>query len=147
MFKKITIITYILLSFNFNSFANESQKSLRVGLLAPFSGEYKDIGQSIMLSLKLALDEINDDNIKIFPRDSGYNNPKKLIQSVDSLRDENIKIVIGPISHEDFKHLSAFKDMIFISPSNISPEFSNNIISIGISLESQLNAITNFLRR
>ena len=42
-------------------------KILKVGLLAPFSGEYKDMGQSIMLSLQLALDEINDDQIKIFP--------------------------------------------------------------------------------
>ena len=147
MFKKIIIITYILLSFNFNSFANERQKSLRVGLLAPFSGEYKDIGQSIMLSLKLALDEINDDNIKIFPRDSGYNNPKKLIQSVGSFRDENIKIVIGPISHEDFKHLSAFKDMIFISPSNIDPKIQNNILSVGVSLESQIKSIENFVKK
>ena len=146
MYKKIIIITYILLSFNFNSFAEENQKSLRVGLLAPFSGEYKDIGQSIMLSLQLALDEINDDNIKIFPRDSGFNNPKKLIQSVESLKDENIKIVIGPISHEDFKNLSAFKDMIFISPSNIDPKIQNNILSIGVSLESQIKSIENFIK-
>ena len=146
MYKKIIIITYILLSFNFNSFAEENQKSLRVGLLAPFSGEYKDIGQSIMLSLQLALDEINDDNIKIFPRDSGFNNPKKLIQSVESLRDENIKIVIGPISHEDFKNLSAFKDMIFISPSNIDPKIQNNILSVGVSLESQIKSIENFIK-
>ena len=146
MYKKIIIITYILLSFNFNSFAEENQKSLRVGLLAPFSGEYKDIGQSIMLSLQLALDEINDDNIKIYPRDSGFNNPKKLIQSVESLRDENIKIVIGPISHEDFKNLSAFKDMIFISPSNIDPKIQNNILSVGVSLESQIKSIENFIK-
>ena len=76
--KKIVIITYILLSFNFKTFADENQKSLKVGLLAPFSGEYKDIGQSIMLSLQLALDEIGDDQIKIFPRDSGFNNSEKL---------------------------------------------------------------------
>ena len=146
MYKKIIIITYILLSFNFNSFAEENQKSLRIGLLAPFNGEYKDIGQSIMLSLQLALDEINDDNIKIYPRDSGFNNPKKLIQSVESLRDENIKIVIGPISHEDFKNLSTFKDMIFISPSNIDPKIQNNILSVGVSLESQIKSIENFIK-
>ena len=104
MLKKIVIITYILLFYNFNSFADENQKNLKVGLLAPFSGEYKDMGQSIMLSLQLALDEINDEKIKIFPRDSGYNNPEKLKQSLESLREENIKIVIGPISHEDFKN-------------------------------------------
>ena len=37
--------------------------------------------------------------------------------------------------------------MIFISPSNISPEFTNNIISIGISLESQLSALTKFIKK
>ena len=77
--------------------------------MAPFSGEYKDMGQSIMLSLQLALDEINDDKIQIFPRDSGYNNPEKLIQSLESLKEENIKIVIGPISHEDFKFCQIIK--------------------------------------
>ena len=147
MLKKIIIITYILLFYNFNSFADENQKSLKVGLLAPFSGEYKDMGQSIMLSLQLALDEINDENIKIFPRDSGFNNPEKLIQSVQSLKDENIKIVIGPISHEDFKNLSAFKDMIFISPSNINPNIQTNILSVGVSLESQIKSIENFIKK
>tara|TARA_Y200000002_G_C22637903_1_gene645568 strand:- start:131 stop:1285 length:1155 start_codon:yes stop_codon:yes gene_type:complete len=147
MLKKIIIITYILLFNNFNSFADENQKSLKVGLLAPFSGEYKDMGQSIMLSLQMALKEINDDNIKIYPRDSGFNNPDKLIQSVESLKEENIKIVIGPISHEDFKNLTAYKNMIFISPSNINPKVQSNILSVGISLESQIKSIEDFIKK
>ena len=65
MLKKLITFTYILLFINFNSFAEETKKFLKVGLLAPFSGEYKDMGHSIMLSLQLALDEINDDNLKI----------------------------------------------------------------------------------
>ena len=144
--KKIILLTYILLSLNQNSFADENEKLLKVGLLAPFSGEYRDMGQSIMLSLQLALDEIDDDNIKIFPRDSGFNNPKKLMESVESFKDENIKIVIGPISHEDFKHLSMYKEMIFISPSNIDPKIQNNILSVGVSLESQIKSIENFVK-
>ena len=147
MLKKIIIITYILLFNNFNSFADENQKSLKVGLLAPFSGQYKGMGQSIMLSLQMALKEINDDNIKIYPRDSGFHNPDKLIQSVESLKEENIKIVIGPISHEDFKNLSAYKNMIFISPSNINPKVQSNILSVGISLESQMKSIEDFIKQ
>ncbi len=88
---------------NINSFADENKRHLKIGLLAPFSGEYRDIGQSIMLSLQLALKEIGDDNIIIFPRDSGFNNQAKLIQSINSLRDENVKIVIGPINFDDFE--------------------------------------------
>jgi len=146
MLKKLITFTYILLFINFNSFAEETKKFLKVGLLAPFSGEYKDMGHSIMLSLQLALDEINDDDLKIFPRDSGFNNPKKLIQSVESLREEGVKIVIGPISQEDFKSLSNFKDMIFISPSNINPKIQSNILSVGVSLESQIKSIENFIK-
>ena len=146
MLKKLITFTYILLFINFNSFAEETKKSLKVGLLAPFSGEYKDMGQSIMLSLQLALDEINDDDLKIFPRDSGFNNPKKLVRSVESLREEGVKIVIGPISQEDFKSLSSFKDMIFISPSNINPKIQSNILSVGVSLESQIKSIENFIK-
>ena len=37
--------------------------------------------------------------------------------------------------------------MIFISPSNINPEFNDNIISIGISFESQMNALMNFIKK
>ena len=48
--------------------------------------------------------QINDENKKIFPRDSGYNN-RKNEAIFESLRKENIKIAIGPISHEDFKIL------------------------------------------
>ena len=147
MSKLIIFITYILIFFNFNSFADENKKLLKVGLLAPFSGEYKDMGQSIMLSLQLALDEINDDQIKIFPRDSGFNDPKKLIQSLESFREENIKIIIGPINNEDFKELTAYKDMLFISPSNINPKIQDNILSVGVSLESQIKSIESFIKK
>ncbi len=147
LFLKKLILTYILLSFNFNCFAEDNQKSLRVGLLAPFSGEYKDMGQSIMLSLQLALGEIGDDNIKIYPRDSGYNNQEKLIQSIESLKEQNIKIVIGPIDNKDFDILETYKNMIFISPSNMDPKVQNNIISMGISLEAQLKSIEQFIKK
>ena len=50
MFKKVLLSTYILLLLNFNSFADENKNVLKIGLLAPFSGEYRDIGQSIMFS-------------------------------------------------------------------------------------------------
>ena len=145
MFKKILLITYILIFFNNNSFAEENKNILRVGLLAPFSGEYRDIGQSIMLSLQLALKEVNDDNITIYPRDSGFNDKQKFLSAVESLRQENVKIVIGPTNFNNFNYLNNYRDMIFISPSNTNPKVQDNVLSIGVSLESQIKAIENFL--
>ena len=58
--KLIIIIVYILIFFNSNLISNEKNNVLKVGLLAPLSGEYKDLGNSLLYSLQLALDEIND---------------------------------------------------------------------------------------
>ena len=136
--KFIIIIAYILIFFNSNLQGNENNNILKVGLLAPLSGEYKELGDSLLYSLQLALDEINDKNVQIIPRDSGSNNKKKLIKAIQEIRSQGVNIVIGPINNEDFDEVKKFNDMIFISPSNINPEFQNNIISIGVSLESQI---------
>ena len=37
--------------------------------------------------------------------------------------------------------------MIFISPSNINPKIQSNILSIGISLESQIKSIEEFYKK
>jgi len=62
----ITFLFYICLLLNTNLTANENDGKLRVGLLAPFSGEYKNLGESLLLSTQLALDEI--DNSKDSPK-------------------------------------------------------------------------------
>jgi hypothetical protein len=49
------------------------------------------------------------------------------------------------MTYKEFDQAKKYNDLIFISPSNISPEFSKNIISIGISLESQLIALSKFI--
>ena len=148
MKKKITILlSYIIFFFNTNLFANEHNQILKIGLLAPLSGEYKELGNSILYSLQLALDEINDEKVFIVPKDSGFNDDKKLIESIEDLKSQDIKIVIGPISKNNFKELKKYNEMVFISPSNINPKFTNNIISIGISLESQLIALKKFIKK
>ena len=145
--KLISIITYILFFFNSNLLSNENNNVLKVGLLAPLSGEYKDLGDSLLFSLQLALDEIDDKNVFIIPRDSGFNDKKKLINAVKEIRAQGAKVIIGPINNDDFKEVQRFNDIVFISPSNINPEFQNNIISIGISFESQMLSLINFIKK
>ena len=129
MFKFFIIfISYLLIFINSYSLADEKNKILKVGLLAPFSGEYKDLGQSIMLSLQLALDEIGDDRSLYCPRDSGSNNEELLINSIEQLKDEDVKIIIGPINYKDFPKIKKYSDLVFISPSNTDPKIQNNIL-------------------
>ena len=145
--KKKIFTTFFLLIFNFNLYADENNKSIRIGLLAPLTGTYSELGNSLLYSLQLALEEINDENLIIIPRDSGFNEKEKLNKAINEIKSSNVKVVIGPITNEEFEIAEKHSDLIFISPSNINSKFSNNIISIGISLESQLLALLNFLKK
>ena len=145
--KILLIIFYILFLLNSNLFANENDETLKVGLLAPLSGPYANVGNSLLYSLQLALEEINDEKVIVVPRDSGFENSDKLNSAVEDLRSQKVKVIIGPITYNEFDEVKKYNDLVFISPSNISPKFSNNIISIGVSLESQLLALTEFLKK
>jgi len=141
----LTFLSYIFILFNSNLIADEDDGKLKVGLLAPFSGKYKNLGESLLLSTQLALDEINDENIIIIPRDSGSDNKDKLNLAIKEIINDGAKIIIGPMTFSSFAELKKYNDTIFISLSNKEPKISNNVINIGISLESQLKAIEQFL--
>ena len=145
--KFLIIITYILIFNNSNLLSNENDNILKVGLLAPLSGEYKDLGNSLLFSLQLALNEINDKNVHVIPRDSGSNDKKKLKEAIEEIRSQGANIIIGPINSEDFDEVKKFNNLLFISPSNKNPEFQTNIISIGVSFESQMTALMNFIKK
>ena len=146
MIKKIIIIlSHILILFNINVWSLANSTELKIGLLAPFSGDYKNLGNSLLFSTQLALDEINDENIKVIPRDSGSGNKEQLNRAIKEIINAGAKIIIGPMDSENFQELNKYEDIIFISLSNIKPEISINIISIGVSLESQIKALESFV--
>ena len=113
MKKIIILLSYIIIFFYSNLFADQNEKKLKIGLLAPFSGEYSNLGNSIMFSLQLALDEIDDKDIVIIPRDSGHKNNAKLNKSIQEIIAQGANIIIGPINSEDFEQVYKYKDTIF----------------------------------
>jgi ABC-type branched-subunit amino acid transport system substrate-binding protein len=145
--KFILILIYIIFFFNSNLLSNENNKILKIGLLAPLSGSHSELGYSLLHSLQLALEEIDDNNVFIIPRDSGFNDKEKLNKAIKDIISQGAKVVIGPIMNEDFNEIKKYSDTIFISPSNINPEFTDNIISVGVSLESQLSALMSFIKK
>ena len=147
MKKIVLILTYLTVFFNSILFSEEREKILKIGLLAPLSGEFKDLGNSLLYSIQMALEEINDENVFVIPRDTGFEDKEKLNIAIQEIRSEGANIIIGPITNKYFNEIKKYNDTIFISPSNINPEFTNNIISVGISLESQLVALLKFLKR
>ena len=90
--KFIVIIFYILIFFNSNLSSNENNNILKIGLLAPLSGEYKDLGNSLLYSLQLALEELGDKDVFIVPRDSGLNDAKKLNSAIKEIKSEGVTL-------------------------------------------------------
>ena len=140
-------LTYLIIFFNISLFAQEKDNLLKIGLLAPLSGKYEKIGASILFATQMALDEINDENIIIIPRDSGFNDKKKIDNAIKDIKSFDVDIIIGPISYKDFDIANKYPDTIFVSPSNYNSEFKGNVVSVGINLESQLKAIERLLKK
>ena len=146
--KKISkiILSYLLITFNSYVLAVENNNTniLKIGILAPFSGEFKSIGETVLYSVNLALHDINDDSIKIYPKDSG-SDKEKILDACKEFREEGVKVIIGPIDSSFAKELKNFDDLIFLSLSNMNSSIDKNFIMMGINLESQLLAIKKFI--
>ena len=61
-------ITFLLVMFLSVELKADENKILKVGLLAPLTGQYEELGNSLLYSLQLALSEIDDENVFIIPR-------------------------------------------------------------------------------
>jgi len=140
------ILSYLLITFNTYVFAdqNSSANTLKVGVLAPLSGKFKILGETILYSINLALHDIGNNSVKIYPKDSG-SDKKKIIQACKEFQKEGIKIIIGPADSQFQEELKNFDDLIFLSLSNVDSNIKDNIVMIGINLESQLLAIKKFI--
>ena len=58
--KILLSVFYIIFIFNSNLLSDENNKTLKVGLSAPLSGPYSEIGHSLLYSLQLDLEEIDN---------------------------------------------------------------------------------------
>ena len=112
--KFFLLLFYIIFIFNSNLFSNENNKLLKVGFIAPLSGPYSEIGNSLLYSLQLALEEINDKNVSIIPRDSGYNNSEKLNTAINEIRSLGVKVIIGPTTFQEFNKKKKYNDSVFM---------------------------------
>ena len=140
LFKTILFIIFSILISPNKVFA---ENKIRIGLVVPLSGEYAFVGESIIKSVRLALNQINDERIEIVPEDSGAN-PIDTLRASKKLYTQGIKIIIGPVFNESSRYLDELKEVTFISLTNKIYGNPPNVISAGVNAISQLNTIDKF---
>ena len=141
---KVILIIFIFLFFNYSNGLTQDEK-IKIGLLIPLSGDNKNLGQQIIQSTKMALQEIGTDKIEIYPKDSGLN-ANMTLNSANALKEMGIKIIIGPVFYNKLTYLNEIEDIIFLSLTNKTLNLPKNVISSGVNSISQLNTINKFIK-
>ena len=146
MKKFIKIIYLVILTFPllFLNLAKASEK-LKIGILAPMTGPNKNLGQSIIKSIRLAVKDIDSNLIEVIPKDTS-SSPEKTLESANELKEMGVRIVIGPIFYENLIYLDEIDDLTFLSLTNKTLDLPKNVISAGVNSTSQLNTIKKFLK-
>ena len=140
------IIFFILLSYSLFFLNNaKAQEKIKIGLLVPMTGSNKDVGQSIIKAVRLAVKDIDSNLIEIIPKNTSTK-PNKTLKSAFELKEMGVKIIIGPVFHESLAYLDEMKGLTFLSLTNKTLDLPKNVISAGINSTSQLNTIKKFLK-
>ena len=143
IFKFLSFVLIIFYSFNQAVF---SQEKIKIGLIVPLSGEYSEIGHSIVNSVRLAINKIDDNKIKIFPKDTRAD-PNITLKVSEELYSKGVRIIIGPLFNNNIVNLNKLNDITFISLTNKVYNNPKNVISAGVNAISQVNTIKKFQQK
>ena len=147
MSKFIKIIFFVILNFSLLfSFSTKASEKIKIGLMVPLTGSNKDLGQSIIKAVRLAVKDIDNDLLEIIPKDTA-SKANKSLKSAFELKQMGVKIVIGPVFYESISYLDEIKDITFLSLTNKTLDLPKNVISAGINSTSQFNTIKKFIEK
>ena len=145
MNKFIKIIFLVIFNFSLLlSFSTKASEKIKIGLMVPMTGSDKELGQSVIKAVRLAVKDINNDSIEIIPKDTA-SKANRSLKSALELKQMGVKVVIGPVFYESISYLDEIKDITFLSLTNKTLDLPKNVISAGINSTSQFNTIKKFI--
>ena len=145
-----SILTYLVFTINssavnqnLNENNSENEKVLKIGILLPLSGEFQNLGESFLKAIQLALFDISNENIKIYPKDS-KGNALNSYQAAKEFEDLGINVVVGPIFYKSLERLNEINNITFVSLTNKTKKIPKNVIAFGVNIESQIDALKKY---
>ena len=143
MKKTLKIIVILIFKCLFCLQSLNAEEKIKIGLLVPLSGNQSNIGKSILNSVRIAVNKIDNKNIEILPKNT-KNDPIETLSAAKELGLAGVKIVIGPIFNNNLSYLEELEGMIFLSLTNKNINNPKNVISAGINATSQIKTIMKF---
>ena len=141
-----TLFSVFLILLLETSVSYSEQPKIKIGVLAPLSGENASLGKQILNSIRMALIDISNNKIEIYPKDT-KSDPDITLRSALELEQMGISLVVGPVFHKNLLYLDKVKNITFLSLTNKTLDLHKNVISSGINSSSQFNTIKKFLEK
>tara|TARA_B100000989_G_scaffold54207_1_gene36359 strand:- start:485 stop:1639 length:1155 start_codon:yes stop_codon:yes gene_type:complete len=139
-----TLFSVFLILLLETSVSYSEQSKIKIGVLVPLSGDNASLGKQILNSIRMALIDIDNNKIEVYPKDTG-SDPKQTLNSALELEQMGISLIIGPVFHKNLLYLDRVKNVTFLSLTNKTLDLHKNVISSGINSSSQFNTIKKFL--
>ena len=109
----IKIIIFFCITSVLSIQKTSAEEKIKIGLLVPITGQNSEIGKSIIKSVRLAINKIDNSSIEIFPKDTA-SNPEITLRNAKKLYEDGVKIIIGPVFNKNLIYLDELPDVIFL---------------------------------
>lgn len=120
--------------------------SIKIALLAPLSGSYKDLGKGLLDAAQLAVFRIGDERITIVPIDTG-DSASGAVDAAKKAVDEGAKIILGPVFSSSAKAIAKIasdNNIPVISFSNDKTLAGTGVFAVGLLPEQQIKRMIDF---
>ncbi len=125
-----------------NNTTEKDDKIFSIGLLLPLSGEFYQIGKSLLDSAQLALEKTNNKNLEFYIVDTGEEN--QLFENLSYLISNDVDLIIGPVFSNNVLKVKNYLDgqnVPIITFSNNSEVSDRNVYVFGLTIEDELTSI------
>ncbi len=117
-------------------------KIFRIGLLLPLSGEFYQIGKSLLDSAQLALEKTSNKNLEFYIVNTGEED--QLFKNLSYLISNDVDLILGPVFTNTVLKVKEFLDdqsIPIITFSNNSEVSDRNVYVFGLTIEDELSGI------
>jgi ABC-type branched-subunit amino acid transport system substrate-binding protein len=127
-------------------FRQSSIPPTKIALLLPLSGQYRDLGQTLLDAAQLALFNVDEPNLILVPIDT-KDTPFGAVEAANKAVAEGAKLILGPVFSQSAKSIASIAkahNISVVSFSNDKSLAGTGVYTIGFSPDQQIRRVLDY---